>query len=89
MTAKQKEAAELFAVGSISWEDVVWFCGPLEPETEKEMKDFATEYAAKIDSIMEFTALLCEEYDLGIQDLSTAQIINLYNIYEATGQVIY
>ena len=102
MTTKQKKAAELFAVGNISWKDVEWLCGHIEPKDEEEMRNYAAEYAVKIDilsanwnlkkgpkAIIEHAHLMCEEYDLNICDLTVKEVVNSYYAYAATGYIVY
>ena len=103
LSEKDIEAAKLYAIGSISWEDVKYLLGYMVAQREQDIKDFAAEYAVQFDLYVlncklksvegfqilhEYTALLADEYDMEAEDLDVNTVINSLSIYVATGLIV-
>lgn len=103
MSEKDIQVAEMYAVHNISWEDVKFLLGHMVPQREQDVKDYAAEYAVESDLfvfnynlkspngfklIEEHARLLADEYDLDVEDLSVATVINSLSIYVATGMIV-
>lgn len=103
LSKKDIETAKLYAIGSISWEDVKFLLGYMVAQREQDIKDFAAEYAVEfnlyvlnceLQSIDGFkrlnghASLLAAEYDMDVEDLDVTTVINSLSIYVATGLIV-
>ena len=103
LSEKDIEAAKLYATQQISWEDVKYLLGYMVAQREQDIKDYAAEYAVEFDlyvlncelqsidgfrRLNEHAALLAAEYDMDVEDLDVATVINSLSIYIATGLIV-
>lgn len=103
LSERDIEAAKLYAIGSISWEDVKYLLGYMVAQREQDIKDFAAEYAVEFDvyvfncqmktiegfkRLNEHASLLAAEYDMDVEDLDVATVLNSLSIYIATGLIV-
>lgn len=103
LTKNQKSAAEMYALGCISWEDIEYLCGKMTPGVEKEIKDYAEMYARDyasyclehclkssqgVKELQTHARLIAEEYDTDVSDLRVTTVLTSLRVYVATGLII-